>query len=253
VLDDPDLRHEYDRLRWPHVRFEPAPRARETWPGYGGTVHEPGSPRIDEEWFRRARWEYESWVRRSPPPPPAPVRRASSLSLVGLLRGPFGRVYLLLAVTILLMPLIYLVITNWVEQTGAWLHQIDPTAAPPACVAPDAIITAPQDGASVPARFDVLGSAAPPGFAEYRLELAAVSASPQPENADLATAQAAIAAPAWALLIPPAHTPVEGGVLATHVDLAGRAPGVYVLRLSVSLADGRLLPPCEREIHYDSR
>lgn len=254
VLDDPDLRQEYDRLRWPHMRFEAGARSGDAWPDAGGAGREKasatGATRIDEEWFRQARWEYNHWVRRSPPPPPAPSKRASSLSLLGLLRGPFGWVYLLLTVTILLMPLFYLVITNWVEQTEAWLRQAGPTSAPPACLAPDAIITAPQEGASVPARFDVLGSAAPPGFAEYRLELATVANPLPPEDSDLATAQAVLAAPAWALLAPPAQTPVEAGVLAANVDLAGRAPGVYVLRLSVRLADGRMLPPCERKIRY---
>lgn len=258
VLDDPDLRREYDRLRWPHARFEPSPAssaaAGEAWAGYRAAeaASESGSGRIDEEWFRRARWEYTNWVRTSPPPPaPVPPRNHPGLSLLALLRGPFGWVYLLLVVTILLMPLIYLLVTGWMEQTTAWLHQPNPTALPEsACPRPDVLITTPLDGEWVATRFDVLGSAAPLGFAEYRLELAPAIPA---EDAQLATAQAAIAAPSWALLAPPARIPIKAGVLATGVDLAGRASGPYVLRLTVRLTNGDTLPPCERVIRYESR
>ena len=262
VLDDPDLRREYDRLRWPHLRFEPESASGEAWASYRQPASESSAPhggphsgtRIDDEWFRRARWEYNNWV-RSAPPPPAPARptNRAGLSLLSLLRGPFGWVYLLLTVTILLMPLIYLVITGWAEQAQTWLHPSVPTAGAATCTALDAIITVPREGARVPTRFDVLGSASPPDLAEYRLELAPLAVPDSPADSDLATARAAIIVPAWALLAPPAHTPVAAGVLAADVDLAGRAPGVYVLRLSVSLIGGRTLPPCEHQIRYDPR
>ena len=275
VLDDPDLRREYDRLRWPHLRFEPEAASGEAWAGYQRTASEgSGSSysgphsgtysgshggthsgtHIDDEWFRQARWEYNNWVRSSPPPP-APTLRTSraGLSLLALLRGPFGWVYLLLTVTILFMPLIYLAITGWAEQAQTWLHPSVPTAGAATCTALDAIITVPREGARVPTRFEVLGSASPPDLAEYRLELAPLAVPDSPADSDLATARAAIVVPAWVLLAPPAHTPVAAGVLAANVDLAGRAPGVYVLRLSVSLIGGRTLPPCERQIRYDPR
>ena len=40
VLDDPDLRREYDRLRWPHLRFEPEAASGEAWAGYQRTASE---------------------------------------------------------------------------------------------------------------------------------------------------------------------------------------------------------------------
>ena len=179
VLDDPDLRREYDRLRWPHLRFEPAPASGEAWASYSRTAESSG-PRIDDEWFRRARWEYNNWVRSAPPPTPARPSNRAGLSLLALLRGPFGWVYLMLTVTILFMPLIYLVITGWAEQAQAWLHPSVPPAGAATCTALDALITVPREGARVPTRFDVLGSASPPDLAEYRLELAPLAVPNSP-------------------------------------------------------------------------
>ncbi len=238
VLSDPALRRQYDTLRWPHAR--PASPA-----GSDGSA-----PRWDQPYAR---------PRPSPPRSTAPATPWGAL--VALLRGPFGYIYLFVALLLLMLVVSYAALTQfaWYVRTSATVTLLapvltstpgviasptpaGPTLAAPTCGNPRVTISEPADGARVPSLGAVYGSADPPGFQEYRLELAYLGGS---------QADPTVVSPEWVLLGPPSRQPVSAGVLAEPVDFGPLEPGVYRLRLTVQLDDGTVLPPCERVVFLD--
>jgi hypothetical protein len=103
---------------------------------------------------------------------------------------------------------------------------------------PDAMITEPKDDAEVKDPSRVRGTADDPHFLFYTVEIGPLYAAP------LGTP------PAWMPTITyKSTTPVEDGTLYPDFSASGFAPGSYVIRLTVNLDDGTVLPPCEVRFH----
>ncbi len=212
ILSDPARRHDYDDLRWPHVRH---------------TAARSGPPGAESVRYAQPAWSYADWARRAPPPPPSPEfsRTGPLAPLRALLRGPFGSIYLILILALLTMPVATLMINNWLGRAAQ---------PPAACADPRARIASPSDGDAIPAAFSIRGTAAGP----YRVEWAY-----------LGTGET-LRAPTWRAAGESAGGAVSGSVLA-QVRLPGDAlAGLYALRLVVTGADGGAPASCERRVIY---
>jgi curved DNA-binding protein CbpA len=106
-----------------------------------------------------------------------------------------------------------------------------PDAPAPTCANPQVRISAPTNGAEINMeRFDIRGSAAPPGFAAFTIEIDSLSSGAR-----------------WILSLP-IDRPVTNGVLVEAVSIGNMPMGDYLLRLRVQIQDGSFLPPCEVRI-----
>jgi hypothetical protein len=213
ILGDPARRHDYDDLRWPHVRHTAAR----------------GSPLDGERGrYEQPTWTYADWARRASPPPPSPeFSRAGPLApLKALLRGPFGSIYLILMLVCLTMPVTTLVVNNWLGRAA-----IQPSRV---CADPRAQIAFPADDEDIPATFSVRGTA----IGAYRVEWAYLGAAEDPRD------------PVWRLVGGSTGGLVTGDLLAQVRLPEDALPGLYALRLVVTGEDGRTLTPCERRVTY---
>lgn len=272
VLSDDSLRREYDHLRWPYVPHGASSRRQTTY------TDTPPAPDPDRVWEARSAWNqqawrYEDWAQPAAPaapPPPADAFRQPSpwRSLLNLLQGPYGWVYLVLALVLVSFVPVALLVNQQAETSAAAVlasptpaSTVTPSLTPtppiitvplpfptaavptlpaPSCANPDVTITSPEEGETVPASFPILGSATAPDFYEYRLELAYLGVD-----------AAAAVRREWTLIGPASQQPVTAGELvANAAPLVMLQPGYYMLRLTVRLADDTYLPPCERLIYY---
>lgn len=215
VLSDPDRRRSYDRLRWPHVT-EAAPPLENT--------NQTASARHVAA-MRRAHWNYANLEENGPTLDYPEMRPVILLQTVlALLRGPYGKVYLLAAIMFLTLPLASLIISDLTAPD-----------LPPGCPHPQAQIVEPAENAVVSASFSIDGTAQADNFAGYTVELIYL-------GADDGAAQVATPITSYERSIP-----VTGGVLIEAARLTA-GPGVYRLRLTVMQHSGPPLPRCERHI-----
>lgn len=238
VLGDPELRREYDRQRWPHAPYTPEPERKTASADASGSA---------------APWDYGDWVRHAPPHPPyQPAMTAArpGQMLLGLLRGPFGSIYVVLTLACLTLPLSYLAINQWIERA---LSASPATEEAPAasCADPALTITTPAQDASVTGQFSVEGRAAVAGLLAYRVELAYLGSMPDaapPGEWHLVAEHVASTAEAGAA--ESAGTTAGPRSLVDAIDLAASPAGYYLLRLTAELADGAVPLTCERRFVY---
>ncbi len=230
VLGDPDLRREYDRQRWPHATFSPQPE-RKTGP---------------------APWDYGDWVRHAPPPPPYQPAMTSARPgqmLLGLLRGPFGSIYLVLALACLTLPLTYMVINQWLQDALSASAAAEVALPDDSCADSALTILSPAQDERVTSRFSVAGRADLADLQAYRVEMAYLGSTPD-------------GAPPgeWRLMaehVVPAGEAVAGEsggprTLVDAITLDGRPSGYYLLRLSADRAGSAAPLTCERRFEYRS-
>ncbi len=114
-------------------------------------------------------------------------------------------------------------------------------ASPRPCSDPDVTITEPHDDDELTGYLQVRGTATDPHFLFYTVEIGPL---------DVALPGTSTA-PAWMPTISYRGTrPVEDGRLYPDVSSSRFAPGSYVIRLTVNLDDGTVLPPCEVRVHH---
>jgi DnaJ domain len=115
----------------------------------------------------------------------------------------------------------------------------DTPAADGLCSDQDAVITSPANGANIPGRFSIRGTATSGEFAFYTLDITSLSHA--------SSTAALVTLPVISLI---GSTPVRDGLLAADGIIGNLAPGDYTLRLTVTLAGGKKLAPCEVRIHH---
>lgn len=230
VLNDPHHREAYDRLRWPHARQRSA-----------------GSTSADPWWAQPHPRDSRSTGESSPPPswswpnkpPPGPVAVRPLHAVGRLFRGPYAALYFLLIATGVMGIVSITFLTNivgvdlFVSRDDVARNMILPE---PSCENPGATIQTPEDGATVPGTFDLVGSADVENFRLYFVDLAPAALDEDGRRV-------------WVRLGPGVRSPVQDDTL-WSVDLSILPPGEYVLRLAVQQDGGVYLPPCERLVVY---
>ncbi len=108
----------------------------------------------------------------------------------------------------------------------------------PTCDGDHVSITDPQTNTDVPPTFNIKGTASADHFASYEVEIAALNG--EQDNF-----------PNWTLLRiqNEGHHTVQNGLLVSSAVIGQIAPGSYVLRLTVHLDNGAVLPACQIKIH----
>lgn len=234
VLGSTDTRQSYDRLRWPHTRHAGGARKQARGPAFADWAAQARAAYTTEGGqYEPPAYTSADWSRQPPPPPPGPEFSAGSplVSLRSLLRGPYGSLYVVVLVVVLFMPVSYMAVMRF---SGHALDSVLSAAADvpaPACVAGAVMIDAPVGG-SVPAHFEVSGTASDPELAAYAVEWAYLGYT---DAADLTTVT-------WTQADTPGDTSVNAAPLA-DVRLPD-LDGVFALRLIVVQEDGTVLPPC---------
>lgn len=241
ILGTADSRQHYDRLRWPHVRH--AARVRTASNAADWAAQARAAYTTENEPHESPAWTSADWARRPPSPPPRPEFSAGSpfISLRSLLRGPYGSLYVIMLVVVLFMPVSYMAVMrfNGIALDSVVLQAAEDLPAP-ACAAGSVMIDTPLDGASVPARFTVTGTASAPALTAYVVEWAYLGFE---ADSDLTAAR-------WERVATPGETSVNGAALA-EVSLPAQT-GIYALRLVVVQEDGAALPPCVRIVAYSN-
>jgi hypothetical protein len=273
VLSRTAARREYDRLRWLHLpgaRKQPesgtrAPFARSDYnPNRPWWTPPPFSAAYSDDPLRAARGGYPVWLTVS-----AWLRahhlgalQSTWLTLVGLWRSPYSGILSLLSLVLALNVafIVYAVITpddnrTLLDELRLWMggqaetagvETPAPTATPDrlyrVCEESGAQITQPVNYDTVGDLFSVYGSVLHPEMWNYTLEIGYLGLLLQLESVPSQ----------WELVRPPpanqssAEPVIENDLLSQDpVDLTGRVPGYYAIRLRVYRRDGSALQPCD--------
>ncbi len=284
VLNDPALRREYDRLRWPHAPNQPktSTTARPAYKSpFASTAYDPNRP-----WWEQATAPSRSPSERISPDPGSTAQthpywlqislwlRARGwlrlqhgwLTLVGLWRSPYAGVLSVLSV-VLALNIAFIVYafltpggsTNWLADLR---HSIKPadevsTADSAADSMPDdnfelygdcpqhVEIESPEKNDLVEEAFAVTGTVNPESMWNYTVRLGYLE---RPVTAaSVPQRWETVRAPDPDQTLPDI---VESGLLVEEIVMQGRLDGFYVVSVEVRLQNGTLLPACNRVVQY---
>jgi hypothetical protein len=218
VLNDPDSRRDYDRLRWPHTRYERT--STRTSRPQGERVSQQRTP------------SYADFAKRSAPMPDQPeFARGNPFQAVwDLVRGPFGGLYVIALAIMVVMPISSLMISDW---TGRQIAELTLTPAS-VCASPAAQIASPAAGAAVDAPFVVTGTA----DGAYRVLLGYGGTTPDSESFS-----------GDPVVVGSGSVPVADDMLAA-VTLPTAAAGWYRLTLEVQPDGAAGALTCDRWVFF---
>lgn len=261
VLQQPHLRREYDRLRWPHVPHQP--RARPTYTAYTAPAPDPARPWWEQaaahastrqaaaQAARPPAWmEVSAWLRDHR----LGALDSTWLTLVGIWRSPYAGLLSILAVLLALnvAGIVYAFINpGGLEELANMLAAPTATpaelaAAPPAtpdrlrqlCLDPGIQIRTPVNYEPVGDMFSVFGTAEHADMWSYVIELGYLGQTVAPDT--LPTEWRIVRLPPDDQTLP--EPPVVDDMLAEGIDMTNRPAGFYAVRLRLILSGGETLP-----------
>ncbi|HEX2908820.1 MAG TPA: J domain-containing protein [Phototrophicaceae bacterium] len=283
VLNNPALRREYDRLRWPHAPNQPQETAAR--PAYKSpftsTAYDPNRP-----WWEQAAAPTRSHSERISPDPGSIVPtqpywlqvslwlRARGwvrlqhgwLTLVGLWRSPYAGVLSVLSV-VLALNIAFIVYafltpgggTNWFADLRHSIKSADEILTSDSTAdsipredfelygdCPERVeITSPQPDKLIKSSFAVTGTVNPESMWNYTVRLGYLE---RPVTAaSVPTQWETVRAPDPDQTLPDI---VESGLLVEEIAMRERLDGFYVISVEVQLQNGTRLPACNRVIQY---
>jgi hypothetical protein len=283
VLRQPSLRQEYNRLRWPHRgAASPMESDRAYRSPFRTTTYDTNRPWW-EQVANQAPPQYpfsepaaRSARRTADDPAPFWLRLAgwfrargwrrlekTWLSLVGLVRSPYGGILWTLAfiLSVNVAVILYVFVApsaeggllSWLRDDSAPSVTALPTASPipdrlfMACGDPAVQISLPRAGDIVGESFSVYGTVNTAELWSYRIELSYLSDVFSVAAVPSGWVEVRAAPRNQSIPEPPV---VDDLLTEQPVSLQGQRSGYYALRLTVTLRSGAVLGPCDVVVRH---